>query len=69
MVSMVELDSSEVSGSDSEPLPDPEPPVVSLLSRLKVPTTSDKEANKLDVTKPLKNYVQKHYLMIKGFLE
>ena len=30
--SMVVPDSSEVSGSDSEPLPDPEPPVVSLLS-------------------------------------
>ena len=40
VVSMVVSDSSEVSGS--EPLPDPETPVVSLLSRLKPPTTSEK---------------------------
>ena len=51
---MVVPDSSEVSGSDSEPLPDPESPVVSLLSRLKALTTSDKEAKQLDVAEPLK---------------
>ena len=50
---MVVPDSSEFSGSDSEPLPDPEPSVVSLLSRLKAPKTSDKE---LDVAQPLKKY-------------
>ena len=44
VVYMVVPDSSEVSGSDSEPLPDPEPPLVSLLSRLKAPTTSDKRS-------------------------
>ena len=50
VVSIVAPDSSEVY---SEPLPDPEPPVVSLLSGLKPPTTPDKE---LDVAEPLKKY-------------